>query len=105
MHICLSGRSKQISFKITWNSGDMVSLVGPPQGASFSDLLELNRKMVAYDGWQLREMGVRAEPCNGQLVHPCRVKSFREAVSTVMDDRSEERRVGKECRSRWSPYH
>ena len=26
---------------------------------------------------------------------------------TVTDgsDRSEERRVGKECRSRWSPYH
>ena len=24
----------------------------------------------------------------------------------IMDhDRSEERRVGKECRSRWSPYH
>ena len=23
----------------------------------------------------------------------------------AMDDRSEERRVGKECRSRWSPYH
>src|SRR3989441_2372741 len=24
---------------------------------------------------------------------------------TVSTDRSEERRVGKECRSRWSPYH
>src|SRR5256885_5410098 len=24
---------------------------------------------------------------------------------THRDDRSEERRVGKECRSRWSPYH
>src|SRR5215211_3841035 len=24
---------------------------------------------------------------------------------TVGDERSEERRVGKECRSRWSPYH
>src|SRR5260221_3699873 len=24
---------------------------------------------------------------------------------TFPDDRSEERRVGKECRSRWSPYH
>ena len=24
---------------------------------------------------------------------------------SVMDLRSEERRVGKECRSRWSPYH
>src|SRR2546430_3352317 len=23
----------------------------------------------------------------------------------VIDERSEERRVGKECRSRWSPYH
>ena len=23
----------------------------------------------------------------------------------VVVDRSEERRVGKECRSRWSPYH
>ena len=25
--------------------------------------------------------------------------------SSNMDSRSEERRVGKECRSRWSPYH
>ena len=23
----------------------------------------------------------------------------------LFNDRSEERRVGKECRSRWSPYH
>ena len=23
----------------------------------------------------------------------------------LVTDRSEERRVGKECRSRWSPYH
>ena len=26
-------------------------------------------------------------------------------VMVPADDRSEERRVGKECRSRWSPYH
>ena len=26
-------------------------------------------------------------------------------VTHEHDDRSEERRVGKECRSRWSPYH
>ena len=26
-------------------------------------------------------------------------------ISDFEDDRSEERRVGKECRSRWSPYH
>ena len=27
------------------------------------------------------------------------------AVLRGVDERSEERRVGKECRSRWSPYH
>ena len=27
------------------------------------------------------------------------------AVTNLDDNRSEERRVGKECRSRWSPYH
>ena len=26
-------------------------------------------------------------------------------LSNELDKRSEERRVGKECRSRWSPYH
>src|SRR2546430_16573118 len=29
----------------------------------------------------------------------------REAAGTGLQQRSEERRVGKECRSRWSPYH
>src|SRR3712207_9306487 len=39
-------------------------------------------------------------------------RSILDQVITVTDDeayqtakRSEERRVGKECRSRWSPYH
>src|SRR2546427_12235870 len=28
-----------------------------------------------------------------------------ESIRSFDPDRSEERRVGKECRSRWSPYH
>ena len=41
-------------------------------------------------------------------------KVYRELKKTIEEgkelsmeiaDRSEERRVGKECRSRWSPYH
>ena len=32
-------------------------------------------------------------------------KDTIEAKGFAIDDRSEERRVGKECRSRWSPYH
>src|SRR5258708_23812116 len=30
---------------------------------------------------------------------------MREFKTGVLQTRSEERRVGKECRSRWSPYH
>ena len=30
---------------------------------------------------------------------------FRTIPNEIMPSRSEERRVGKECRSRWSPYH
>ena len=31
--------------------------------------------------------------------------NFTEAERRIIEERSEERRVGKECRSRWSPYH
>src|SRR5258705_12441729 len=32
-------------------------------------------------------------------------RRFRVYPDSELDERSEERRVGKECRSRWSPYH
>ena len=38
------------------------------------------------------------------VTHPEKVFS-REELMRVVAERSEERRVGKECRSRWSPYH
>ena len=52
-----------------------------------------------------------------RLLHCMRGSTFKELeveaiekklgllVDRVMSERSEERRVGKECRSRWSPYH
>ena len=30
---------------------------------------------------------------------------FKKDTESLSGERSEERRVGKECRSRWSPYH
>src|SRR2546422_10553168 len=33
------------------------------------------------------------------------VVTSRHALGALGPQRSEERRVGKECRSRWSPYH
>ena len=32
-------------------------------------------------------------------------EGFNPHMKIAFDARSEERRVGKECRSRWSPYH
>src|SRR5687767_16007494 len=52
-----------------------------------------------------------AEELEGTFVHTdvTDTASVRDMVEMVLDEhgriRSEERRVGKECRSRWSPYH
>ena len=33
------------------------------------------------------------------------IKLLEDELGVQLAERSEERRVGKECRSRWSPYH
>ena len=33
------------------------------------------------------------------------IEKSNDKIEKVTGSRSEERRVGKECRSRWSPYH
>src|SRR3712207_8697275 len=38
-------------------------------------------------------------------VFPGDTRTVRDAIELSAHIRSEERRVGKECRSRWSPYH
>src|SRR2546426_12679551 len=46
----------------------------------------------------------RARGIRGSQKAACRV-GLDQRVGTHQSFRSEERRVGKECRSRWSPYH
>ena len=38
-------------------------------------------------------------------VVPLYTENMAEELANLKAPRSEERRVGKECRSRWSPYH
>src|SRR2546429_2438469 len=53
-----------------------------------------------YGGHLNLDFALRYEPTDRTLrAHQIKVNSL------VINDRSEERRVGKECRSRWSPYH
>src|SRR2546426_4378249 len=48
------------------------------------------------------ELDVVDPPIMIGLCHPA---SFAKRDASLIPSRSEERRVGKECRSRWSPYH
>ena len=41
----------------------------------------------------------------GNLLDICREYGINYIDTAPVYGRSEERRVGKECRSRWSPYH
>ena len=42
---------------------------------------------------------------NGVVLDSLALLRLEKHCSPVISLRSEERRVGKECRSRWSPYH
>src|SRR3712207_9313840 len=64
------------------------------------DVLEEQRPNVM----ELRDLGTGA--CRMILAAPeSRAEEVQRAISHAEVVRSEERRVGKECRSRWSPYH
>src|SRR2546425_6229316 len=55
------------------------------------------RKQIPYYGWVLdKDLTLMAEDAR---------RLVAEGFDTIYVKRSEERRVGKECRSRWSPYH
>ena len=61
-----------------------------------------NRVQEAHERWAGKADGLTLH-----LIGPLQSNKAKEAVAffDVIESRSEERRVGKECRSRWSPYH
>src|SRR2546426_6258349 len=57
---------------------------------------------------KIRQLATEAHevPVTGQQRHECQAGKRDQPRNTRQPvERSEERRVGKECRSRWSPYH
>src|SRR5256884_5926278 len=48
---------------------------------------------------------LRLHPVADPKRHPCSGSTWAGRMGQLGAFRSEERRVGKECRSRWSPYH
>src|SRR5258708_27174218 len=57
------------------------------------------KRTAALSGWKVH----RAKEASFQCCCPRPVR--RASDKRAKHTRSEERRVGKECRSRWSPYH
>ena len=69
-------------------------------------LAKVDGRTVGVGNSRLMErQNVNWLPCElpGTIVHVTADGFY--AGHIVISDRSEERRVGKECRSRWSPYH
>ena len=60
-------------------------------------------RLLSRRAWLYTEMVTAQAIAHGDLDHLLGRDEENERM--VLTTRSEERRVGKECRSRWSPYH
>ena len=80
-------------------------------GEALIELVEKNDKVVVLDA----DLANATQTCKVAKAHPekfyncgiaeANMVDIAAGMSTMGLIRSEERRVGKECRSRWSPYH
>src|SRR5690606_40761996 len=94
-----SSRRRHTRFSRDWSSdvcsSDLTTLVIAHR---LSTVIGADEIIVLQDG-QIAERGRHAELLAARGLYAAMWDRQREAT------RSEERRVGKECRSRWSPYH
>ena len=74
-------------------------------GLSIATLLSQHHKVTAVDivPEKVEMINNRKSPIQDDYIEKYLAEKDLNLTATL--DRSEERRVGKECRSRWSPYH
>ena len=85
--------------KLSVFADDMILYIENPKDAT-RVLLELINEFGKVEGHKINAQKSLA------FLYTNDEKSEREIKETLpFTTRSEERRVGKECRSRWSPYH
>src|SRR2546430_14758109 len=77
---------------------------GVPAG-SIASALKLAPNTLTFHLDRLRDADLVTVRREGRyMVYAARFETMN-GLLTFLTERSEERRVGKECRSRWSPYH
>src|SRR2546421_12740049 len=83
IYLSLAALERDVTLWERFHTGDNLIFVR-------EDFQQLGRSAI----WQhLRRIGSRE------------IDQLAAALAAMVQQRSEERRVGKECRSRWSPYH
>src|SRR5256885_5813569 len=91
-----SSRRRHTRLQGDWSSdvcsSDLASAGWAPSAASPTAASRLPRKARRRTSWKFLDIA-------------CLLKSHACTCMGQERARSEERRVGKECRSRWSPYH
>ena len=96
-----SGAAFATDYKV--KAGDTLSEIAQANGADWHQLAKINNLKDPYlilIGQTLTLDGVKKATAPKQ-----RVTTTKKKTVSKQAERSEERRVGKECRSRWSPYH
>ena len=78
--------------------------------SSLNKIVELEELVKYYEECLENEhdivLGIRPENiCEYDETNKEHDKDYTYDIECIVAERSEERRVGKECRSRWSPYH
>src|SRR5690554_4662884 len=63
------------------------------------------RKHLLDDGFAMFQFSIYMRFCASRENADVHIKRLKNNLPSQGKIRSEERRVGKECRSRWSPYH
>ena len=118
MSYCFSGKSHKdhgssLNFKVHRNvDGSLSKGIVFNYGArptNTNDSVYIGTMSEAYDGDPIAEYESGAISCMNKDFQKEAFKTFQiepnELLCQMGTTRSEERRVGKECRSRWSPYH
>ena len=76
---------------------------------AFDEMKRYNQRLISTIAWIEVMSGIHM-PERRDFVSRFLLDNFTEIelskeIAAIAAHRSEERRVGKECRSRWSPYH
>src|ERR1051326_7686443 len=88
-------------YGFAWTTVDNMSLTA---AAAHTGSFGAEFDSTPSNAWRTR-FDLATSPGHSYFAH-CRVRSGTGRLYLgIGADRSEERRVGKECRSRWSPYH